>query len=122
MPEVCAYALSECMWRLKGGEWRCASLAEDCLILGAALAHNIPARVLEQLSGTELLRPQSLLQAGPLSIASSGAALRFVEQTVPGLRELQKVSSHGKAGLWLSNCVRNGTCAHPLEWGPKVVC
>ena len=40
--------------------------AGDCLKVGTALACSMPARVLDQFSATELLRPQSLMQAIPM--------------------------------------------------------
>ena len=70
---------------------RTAGSAGDCLIVGTALAQSVPAKVLDVFSGTELLWPQSLMQTTPLGVASSGSTLRFVEQSVPALRELQKV-------------------------------
>ena len=65
--------------------------AEDCLRVGTALAQSLPAHVSDSLSATDLLRPQSLMQAGPQAIAHLDSTLRFVDQTVPGLRDLQKV-------------------------------
>ena len=65
--------------------------AEDCLRVGTALAQSLPAQVSDALSATELLRPQSLMQAGPQAVALLDSMLRFVDQTIPGLRDLQKV-------------------------------
>lgn len=72
----------------------CGPSAENCLRVGAALAHSIPARVLDQVSATELLRPQSLMQAAPWGTVDQTATFRFIEQTVPALRDLQKVHAH----------------------------
>ncbi|CAK0783823.1 hypothetical protein CVIRNUC_007023 [Coccomyxa viridis] len=68
-------------------------LYEDCLRVGTALAQNLPARVADSLSATDLLRPQSLMQAGPQAIAHLDSTLRFVAQTVPALRDLQKAEA-----------------------------
>ena len=59
--------------------------------MGTALAHSVPAKVLDMFSETELLWPQSLMPTTPMGVATSGSTLRFVEQSVPALRELQKV-------------------------------
>ena len=59
--------------------------------MGIALAHSVPAKVLDVFSETELLWPQSLMPTTPLDVATSGSTLRFVEQSVPALRDLQKV-------------------------------
>ena len=65
--------------------------AGDCLAVGRALAQSVSAKVLDTFSDTELLQTQSLMQTVPLGIASSGSALRFVEQSLPALQEVQKV-------------------------------
>ena len=59
--------------------------------MGTALAHSVPAKVLDVFSETELLWPQSLMPTMPLGVATLGSTLRFVEQSVPALWELQKV-------------------------------
>ena len=65
--------------------------AGDCLTVGTGLAQSVPTKVLDVFAATELLWPQSLMQTTLLGVATSGSTLRFVEQSVPALRDLQKV-------------------------------
>ena len=60
-------------------------------MISTALAQSLAAQISDSLSATDLLRPQSLMQAGPQAIAHLASTLRFVDQTVPGLRDLQRV-------------------------------
>ena len=67
-------------------------VAEDCLGLAAALAVNLPARVLDEVCTAPLLQPASALASAPRSLTPAPSCPRFVDQSVPGLQHLQQVA------------------------------
>ena len=82
--------------------------AADCISIAAALAPNMPARVLGALGATRALQPASTLRALPGGLGSAGvsAAVAFAEQRVPGLIRLHEVRPWRPPLLLQGRCLR----------------